>query len=334
MIRARHRTPPHRYRRPVRQIPSRVATWRIATAFGSLLAVVVAVSAALALINADSVTAADPQPQTLAPVTSQAAPSTPGPEASTLDNPAPDAPPTISPTVDLAASFNELAQGADATIGLSVAPLGGASSALPIGDWTSGAAWSTMKVPLAMASLREPTVPRNAIDQAITNSDNSAGEQLWTTLGDPQAAAVKVEAVLRDAGDPTTVESRKLRTGFSAFGQSQWSLTDQANFLARAACDTTNAPVINLMGQIASDQSWGLGTLTGAQFKGGWGPAASGEYLVRQVGIVPTLNGRAVVAIAAASESGSFAQGTAVLDSMAQWIAAHLAELPSGECGD
>ena len=181
-----------------------------------------------------------------------------------------------------------------------------------------------------MAALRESTVPSDAIARAITNSDNSAAEELWASLGDPEAATVKVESVLRDAGDQTAVESRKVRPEFSAFGQTQWTLADEADFLAKAACDAGNAPVVNLMGQIASGQSWGLGTLSGAQFKGGWGPAPGGEYLVRQVGIVPTPVGHAVVAIAGSSASGSFADGTAVMDSVAQWIGAHQAELSVG----
>jgi hypothetical protein len=46
---------------------------------------------------------------------------------------------------------------------------------------------------------------------AVTESDN---EQ----LGDPTTCAQKVERILQETGDPTTVESRKLWPEFTAFG--------------------------------------------------------------------------------------------------------------------
>jgi beta-lactamase class A len=51
---------------------------------------------------------------------------------------------------------------------------------------------------------------------AITESDNAAAESVWEQLGDPTTAAQKVEQILQDSGDPTTVESRKLRPEFTA----------------------------------------------------------------------------------------------------------------------
>ena len=41
------------------------------------------------------------------------------------------------------------------------------------------------------------------------------------------------------------------------------------------------------MGQVTGDQRWGLGALPDAKIKGGWGPAPSGRYLVRQIAVVP-----------------------------------------------
>ena len=68
---------------------------------------------------------------------------------------------------------------------------------------------------------------------AITESDNAAAESIWEGLGDPATAAAEVGKVLHDTGDPTMVESRKLRPEYTAFGQTDWSLTNQAMFLAR-----------------------------------------------------------------------------------------------------
>ena len=74
--------------------------------------------------------------------------------------------------------------------------------------------------------------------KAITESDNRASEQLWSGLGDPAEAARQVQGVIAEGGDTATVvESRRLRRGFTAFGQTQWTLQRQARFAARAAFD-------------------------------------------------------------------------------------------------
>jgi len=64
-----------------------------------------------------------------------------------------------------------------------------------------------------------------------------------------------------------------MRPQFTAFGQTIWALTDQARFTASAVCDSSNAPIFTLMGQVESDQRWGLGVIPDARFKGGWGPS-------------------------------------------------------------
>jgi hypothetical protein len=46
---------------------------------------------------------------------------------------------------------------------------------------------------------------------AITESDNAAAESIWGRLGDPVTAAHKVEDVLRQTGDPTIVQSQRVR---------------------------------------------------------------------------------------------------------------------------
>ena len=96
--------------------------------------------------------------------------------------------------------------------------------------------------------------PTTAMVAAITESDNAAAESIWEGLGDPAAAAIAVGDVLHDTGDPTIVESRKLRPEYTAFGQTDWSLTNQALFLSAAACDPRDQPALDLMGQVNSDQ--------------------------------------------------------------------------------
>ena len=243
------------------------------------------------------------------------------------------APPTQGAT--LAADFARLETKLHAVAGIAVSAVGNGQAPIMLGDWERGPAWSTIKVPLIIAALHQENPPKvtDAMTAAITESDNAAAESIWASLGDPVTAARKVEAVLRQTGDSTTVQSQKVRPEFTAFGQTDWSLTDQARFTSVAVCDSANAPVFALMGRVQPDQRWGIGTVPGAQFKGGWGPSPTGSYLVRQLGVLPAPNGRIAVALAAQPASGKFDDGTAALDEMASWLTAHLGALPAGQCG-
>ena len=243
------------------------------------------------------------------------------------------APPTQGAT--LAADFARLETKLHGVAGIAVSAVGNGQAPIMLGDWEHGPAWSTIKVPLIIAALRQENPPTvtDAMTAAITESDNAAAESIWASLGDPVTAARKVEAVLRQTGDSTTVQSQKVRPEFTAFGQTDWSLTDQARFTSVAVCDSANAPVFALMGRVQPDQRWGIGTVPGAQFKGGWGPSPTGSYLVRQLGVLPAPNGRIAVTLAAQPASGKFDDGTAALDEMASWLTAHLGALPAGQCG-
>lgn len=244
----------------------------------------------------------------------------------------PLAPPLATPLV---ASFDEFAATVGADVGLAFAPVGQPDAVTKLGSWSSGPAWSTSKVPLSIALLRETGTGEatSAMSSAITVSDNGAAESIWSALGGGSVAAAKVQAVLAAAGNPlTVVPSERRRAEFSIFGQTDWSLTDQARFLANIACDPSAAPVTALMGQISSGQRWGIGGIDGTYLKGGWGPGTDGLYLVRQFGVIPTPSGQVAVAVAAVSNSGSFGGGTAVLDQLAGWLQAHLGELGGGHC--
>jgi hypothetical protein len=251
--------------------------------------------------------------------------------------PVPQRPPMTSPhsapppqNADLAAEFTQLARSVNATMALAVTAVGSNQPPTIYGDWQQGAAWSTIKVPLAIAAYRQQHTITATMQATITESDNTAAEALWQQLGDPVTAAGKVQEVLRENGDPTIVESRKLRPQFTAFGQTIWSLADQAHFIAQAFCNKQYDPIFALMGQIVPQQRWGIGALPGAQFKGGWGPSPAEKYLVRQFGVVNS--GRLAVAIAAEPASGSFDDGTRALDEVAAWLSVRLPQLPAGGC--
>ncbi|QIS14750.1 hypothetical protein F5544_34585 [Nocardia arthritidis] len=233
----------------------------------------------------------------------------------------------------LAAGFVELQAGVKGKIGMAIMPVGG-DRAVSFGSWTSGPAWSTMKVPLTIAALRRnPATSTYAASNAITQSDNAAADVLWQSLGSSQEAAQAVEAVLREGGDTkTTVPATRTRSDASSFGQADWALTDQVRFASRLPCLPQSATVINLMEQITPQQRWGLGSFNNAEFKGGWGPDLQGAYLVRQFGLVPAANGEFAVAFAAQPDSGAFSDGMTLLDKMSALISQHMGELSGGKC--
>jgi hypothetical protein len=216
-------------------------------------------------------------------------------------------------------SFHELSGSVPATIGVAIAGVDGTVLA-SLGTWSTGVAWSTIKVPLAIAALRAGIGSRELVDQTIAQSDNAAAEDLWSGLGDPIEAARQVQAVIREAGDATTeVESRRLRPDYTAFGQTQWSLVRQAQFAARLPLIPDASGVIELMRDLCPDHRWGLAA-KGFAAKGGWGPGISDGYLVRQFAIVPTEAGHIGVALAADAQDGVFETGIDVLNDLTDWF--------------
>ncbi|HJC84021.1 MAG TPA: hypothetical protein H9751_00405 [Candidatus Corynebacterium faecigallinarum] len=195
------------------------------------------------------------------------------------------------------------------------------------GDLTD-AAWSTSKVPLAIAALRQAEADGDpaaleqvtaSIRQAIGVSDNGAADALWASLGEPATAAQKVEAVLADAGVSTDVPAERPRGEFSAYGQTRWSVSDQARFAGQLGCLSSAGPVVEAMGQVDPGQSYGIGRVDGAWFKGGWGPGADGRYLVRQFGLVPGDDGTSVpVAVAVIAPDGSYESAQGALDDVVE----------------
>jgi hypothetical protein len=223
------------------------------------------------------------------------------------------------------ASFEELASTVPAIIGIATARPGDAE-VYSLGRWSSGVAWSTIKVPLAIAALhRDPARTQDLVVKAITESDNHASEQLWSQLGEPADAARQVQDVVEECGDTATVvESQRIRPGFTAFGQTQWPLDRQARFAAQLPGIAGAATVIDLMRRLTGGQRWGLAA-QGVAAKGGWGPGVRDDYLVRQFGVVPTESGHLGVALAA--EARAFEAGVEVLNTMTDWLVGHLPAL-------
>lgn len=225
----------------------------------------------------------------------------------------------------LEASFEQLSGALPANVGVAIAR---PDRTFSLGSWWSGVAWSTIKVPLAIAALRNDWLgARDFAVKAITESDNRASERLWSILGDPADAARQVQVVVAEGGDTATVvESRRLRRGFTAFGQTQWSLQRQARFAAELPTIPDAAEVIDLMHQLTPTDKWGLAA-RGVAAKGGWGPGVHGEYLVRQFGIVETQSGQWGVALAADAHDGEFDTGVEAVNTLTDWLLSRLPTL-------
>ena len=222
----------------------------------------------------------------------------------------------------LETSFQALATTAPANVGVAIAR---PDRTYSLGEWSTGVAWSTIKVPLAIAAMRsDPSRAKRLVVKVITESDNAASEELWSRLGDPAEAARQVQAIIAQGGDTATaVESRRLRRGFTAFGQTQWSLDRQARFAAQLPVIPDAAEVVDLMRQLTVGQRWGLAA-KGLAAKAGWGPGVDGDYLVRQFGIVPTQSGQWGVALAAAAHDGVFETGIEVVNALSDWVLSRL----------
>jgi hypothetical protein len=226
------------------------------------------------------------------------------------------------------ASFERLAAQLPGEEGVAVTTLGRGRAVSRVGSLRAGVAWSTAKVPVAMAAIGAGVARSGDLVQAITASDNAAAERLWSALGEGSSAAAAATDQLRAAGDEVTeIQAQRLRPGYTAFGQTTWRLTDQARFVGGMRCARSGPQVLKLMNEVVAGQRWGLGS-TGkpAQFKAGWGPgvtAGSGDgWLDRQMGIV-RIGGRPV-AVAMATTASGHETGTSALTRIAKWVVTHV----------
>lgn len=230
----------------------------------------------------------------------------------------------------LEASFSQAASSISGDVGIAVITDKGVRS---FGVYQTGPAWSTIKVPLAIAALQRSEEVSGIVSLAIKDSDNDAAEKLWSSLGNPKQAALAVESVLKIGGDAATiVQSERVRPEFTAFGQTDWSLADQATFTSALPCIAAAAPVVDDMHHLASNQQWGLALRNDAAAKGGWGPSPDGHYLVRQIALVTTPSGNLGIAIAAQPRDGKFESGISEVGALAAWLDPHLGDFTGVRC--
>jgi hypothetical protein len=243
-----------------------------------------------------------------------------------------------------AASFAHLSRQLPGGLGLAIAPLG-EGSVRTFGALQTGHAWSTMKVPVLVAYLRALEESEATLDSsarrdatlAIEQSDNAAINAIFVRLetlyGGLVPASRTIEGLLRLAGDRAThVNTVSNQQGFSTFGQTEWSAAGSARFYRALTNGCLIQPedteyVLHLMGAVIPSERWGAGEAGYASgfplaFKGGWGPEASGSYLVRQDAIVGSGDrGYVLSMVSAPTGSGyeSFTTGQRILTAAATW---------------
>ncbi|MDF0529128.1 hypothetical protein P0W64_15190 [Tsukamurella sp. 8F] len=231
----------------------------------------------------------------------------------------------------LAAGFAAARTAAGEPVGVAIAPGGGRAGTV-LGDEAGGSAWSTMKVPMAVAALQRFGRSVQAdVSAAIVHSDNDAAERLWVKLGRGSQAAASVQKVLRAGGDGATVVDP-----VQGWGDTAWTNANASNFAAGLACVPQGQAVLALMKGVDATQQWGAASLPGAAVKGGWMPTSGdekdkdGAYFVRQIAVVQT--GRGQTAIAMSTTAKSYTAGTQALDRIGAWLRANQSKLPAGHC--
>lgn len=228
-----------------------------------------------------------------------------------LTTPKPAPPPRVNVQAELDRLVNDV-----------VARHGG-RAAVSVGSFTAGdnrpePAFSTMKVPLSIAALRQDPRMRPDAEVAVTRSDNPAAHRMFARV-----PAQSIAGVISEAGSRTTSPA-----GYQM--GTAWTTSDQAAFASGLRCVPGHEPVLEMMGRVIPEQRWGLGRIQGARFKGGWN-YYQGGHLARQFGLIPGPNGDIAVAITAHSAKGY--QGSfAMLNELADGIARMRGSLPKARC--
>jgi hypothetical protein len=245
---------------------------------------------------------------------------------------------------DAQSSFEAMAAGLGAQVGLAVEPLG-SEEVVEFGDLLrSGHAWSSIKPAILSTVMKEQGESLGPEEEAwaegaITASDNEDAADLFHTIegrrGGLDGASAAVGETIHEGGSASTeVATAPPPAGaVSTYGQTEWPVGEAVRFYhGLATCRVPGSSYIEgLMEQVISEQRWGLGQASfpaGARvgMKGGWGPdtEAGGGYLVRQSGFVQGSSGGIAVAMIAIDESGSYPAGAEDLSAIAQWLAREL----------
>jgi hypothetical protein len=241
-------------------------------------------------------------------------------------------------------SFEAMAAGLGAQVGLAVEPLG-SEEVTEFGSLlSSGHAWSSIKPAILSTVLKEQGESLGPEEEAwaqgaITASNNEDAAALFQTIegrqGGLDGASAAVGETIHEGGSPsTTVATAPPPAGaVSAFGQTEWPVGEAVRFYhGLATCRVPGTSYIEgLMESVIGEQRWGLRQASFPSdphvgMKGGWGPdtEANGGYLVRQSGFVQGPDGGIAVAMIAIDDSGTYPAGAKDLSTIAQWLAHEL----------
>lgn len=252
------------------------------------------------------------------------------------------------------ASFARLSSTLPGRVELAVVPLG-AGSAQVLGADTPAHGWSTTKVPVLVALMKARGAQGLSASEkllaraAITESDNQSILDLFGDLervkGGLVGASAYIQELFSSSGDDETIVATASPPAgaVTTFGQTEWRPSQAVKFF-RALGNGCLLPadqssyVLSLMENVEPSESWGLGSagFSSVAFKGGWGPEASGAYLVRQSGVIDAGSSRGVaVSIVAFPPAGSssFSTGTQMLTDTAVWLRHELRLVPRAVAG-
>lgn len=223
------------------------------------------------------------------------------PETGTASVPA-----TASPAPNPDSVRTQLDRAVDKTARKYHAKVGVAISAgddtIAVGDKGKGPVWSTIKVPIAIAALKDGA-DKSLVDLAIKESDNDAAYSLWSQVQWHEGSADKaVEEMLEDYGSHADIHN-------TAFGYSTWSLKDQAVFGAELPCIEEADYVHKVLKDIVSWQKIGLSKEERTRAKSGWGlDEDENEYTYRQFGVHEVTGKRVGVALSVVTDGEDYAK--------------------------
>ncbi|GAA3963615.1 hypothetical protein [Gordonia caeni] len=240
--------------------------------------------------------------------------------------------PTTSLKDQLRASFDGLDTGVP--VGVAIVPVGGGPAIL-LGDQSPPDAWSTIKIPLALAAERR-TGENRSETKAIVDSDNLSARRLTRSLGTPDEAITAVTAILREGGDISTVVVPAEGGEWPHLGETVWPLDTSAAWTAHLPCLPGSTHVIDLMSHVGREQDWGLMRAGGqtTAVKGGWGSEDDDDsYLVRQIGLL-TLDDdtRVAISMSTTAPGMTYETGVKALDTVGDWLGRNRGLLPGGSC--
>ena len=216
------------------------------------------------------------------------------------------APATASPAPNPDSVRTQLDRAVDKTARKYHAKVGVAISAgddaIAVGDKGKGPVWSTIKVPIAIAALKDGA-DKSLVDLAIKESDNDAAYSLWSQVQWHEGSADKaVEELLEDYGSHADIHN-------TAFGYSTWSLKDQAVFGAELPCIEEADYVHKVLKDIVSWQKIGLSKEERTRAKSGWGlDEDENEYTYRQFGVHEVTGKRVGVALSVITDGEDYAK--------------------------